>query len=245
MTDWSQLSHAYGPADDIPDLLDRIASERDAELWNDLWSAICHQGSVYSASFAALPWLAATAECGDRDQESRAVLLAGAIVAGAGEPDGAGKVRTERAEAIASVLAAVNRLLRSSTEPTEYAYLLEAMLSLEGGVAWSEDLAAGIVNEEYQIDCPGCGADVFIAFGEYGYFSSNSDYVLSGRPTETRPLRPAAPADLDALGRRLHGLALADGHPGVAHALTYVFGHATCPACEAGYAVADRVAAGW
>ncbi|WP_445277460.1 hypothetical protein [Streptomyces sp. DSM 41033] len=79
MTDWSQLSHAYGSAEDIPALLDQIASEPSPERWNDLWSALCHQGSVYSASFAALPWLADVANGDDREQAVSALNLAGAI----------------------------------------------------------------------------------------------------------------------------------------------------------------------
>lgn len=77
MTDWSQLSHAYGSAEDIPALLDRIASEPNAERWSNLWSALCHQGSVYSASFAALPWLADVAGSDDREQAVSALNLAG------------------------------------------------------------------------------------------------------------------------------------------------------------------------
>ena len=45
---------------------------------------------------------------------------------------------------------------------------------------------------------------------------------------ETFPLHPADPRALEGLGRRLHDLALADGHEDVAHALTYAFGEATC-----------------
>jgi hypothetical protein len=61
-TDWSKLTHAYGNASDIPGLI--VAVERDPtpkqsydiEPWFSLWSALCHQGSVYSASFAAVPY---------------------------------------------------------------------------------------------------------------------------------------------------------------------------------------------
>ena len=57
---WGELRHAYGEAADIPPLLQAI--ERDPSTsdtregpWFDLWSALCHQGDVYSASFAAVP----------------------------------------------------------------------------------------------------------------------------------------------------------------------------------------------
>ncbi|MFF2348460.1 hypothetical protein ACFVVL_01645 [Kitasatospora sp. NPDC058115] len=242
MTDWSRLSHAYGPADDIPELLDRIASAPTDELWGDLWSALCHQGSVYPASFAALPWLAGRAGCGDREQEVNALLLAGAIMAGDRQAHGAGDVRTEFAATVATLLAAVNRQLRAATDPTDYVYLLEAMLGLEGVPGWSEELARGIVDEEYQIACPGCGTDLFVALGERGFFSAAEDYALSGEGVETRPLRPAAPAGLDGIGRRLHELASADGRCEVAGVLTYVFGRAGCPVCEADFVLAEAIA---
>jgi hypothetical protein len=56
---WSELEHAYGAASDIPALLRQLAtlpsSEDDSEPWFTLWSALAHQGDVYSASFAAVP----------------------------------------------------------------------------------------------------------------------------------------------------------------------------------------------
>lgn len=57
---WAQLSHAYGPAADIPVLLQKLAdfpanNDHRDEPWYTLWSSLCHQGDVYSASFAAVP----------------------------------------------------------------------------------------------------------------------------------------------------------------------------------------------
>jgi hypothetical protein len=56
---WSELQHAYGPASDIPPLLDQLSglptSEDNSEPWFTLWSALAHQGNVYPASFAAVP----------------------------------------------------------------------------------------------------------------------------------------------------------------------------------------------
>jgi len=56
---WAELRHAYGNASDIPELLTRLrelpTSEGQAEPWFTLWSALAHQGDVYSASFAAVP----------------------------------------------------------------------------------------------------------------------------------------------------------------------------------------------
>ena len=56
---WSELCHAYGGAGDIPALLRQLedlpTSENDKEPWFSIWSALAHQGDVYSASFAAVP----------------------------------------------------------------------------------------------------------------------------------------------------------------------------------------------
>lgn len=60
---WASLSHAYGPADDIPDLLVRAEGDFRPGYpdgpWAELWSALCHQGDTYGASYAALPHLVA------------------------------------------------------------------------------------------------------------------------------------------------------------------------------------------
>ncbi|MFC8175692.1 hypothetical protein [Streptomyces sp. NPDC057325] len=245
MTDWAQLSHAYGSAEDIPVLLDQIASEPSPERWNDLWSALCHQGSVYSASFAALPWLADVAGRDDREQAVSALNLAGAILAGSDQPHGAGDVRAQHAAEVETLLVVVNEHLRTSSDRNEYVYLLESMLSFEGVVGWGEDLAWGLVNEEYEVSCPGCEANLFIVIGERGFFSTSGDYALSEDDVETTPLRPASPAAMDGIGRRLRDIALADGHQDVASAMTYVFGDATCPDCETGFSVADQVSADW
>jgi len=56
---WSELEHAYGNASDIPRLLKQLSTlpsaSGEAEPWFSLWSALAHQGDVYSASFAAVP----------------------------------------------------------------------------------------------------------------------------------------------------------------------------------------------
>jgi len=59
---WSQYNHAYGPAADLPALLRRAPLDfqpghHDGSTWFDLWSALCHQGDPYTASYAAVPHL--------------------------------------------------------------------------------------------------------------------------------------------------------------------------------------------
>src|SRR5512143_3932378 len=63
---WATLTHAYGPAADIPPLLakareDTGSGSEPGSTWFDLWSALCHQGDTYTASYAAVPHLLALA----------------------------------------------------------------------------------------------------------------------------------------------------------------------------------------
>lgn len=59
--EWSRLSHAYGPATDTPQLLAQLAgstapqTDYESEPWFSIWSSLCHQGDVFSASYAAVP----------------------------------------------------------------------------------------------------------------------------------------------------------------------------------------------
>lgn len=57
---WADLNHAYGSAADTPgallELLSEDAGAREGAL-DHLWNSICHQGSVYEASCAAVPYL--------------------------------------------------------------------------------------------------------------------------------------------------------------------------------------------
>jgi hypothetical protein len=61
--EWFELQDAYGSAQNIPSLLSAVETDpspkRDGEEgpWFSLWSALYHQDTVYSASFAAVPHL--------------------------------------------------------------------------------------------------------------------------------------------------------------------------------------------
>ncbi|WP_201300721.1 HEAT repeat domain-containing protein [Streptomyces sp. HF10] len=58
--DWSALTHAYGPADDVPGLLRALCSpdeEQRHQALGALYGNIFHQGSRYPATAAAVPFL--------------------------------------------------------------------------------------------------------------------------------------------------------------------------------------------
>ncbi len=56
--DWGQWEHAYGPATDVPGLLQELLEEESAEdAQYELYGNIIHQGTVYPATKHAIPWL--------------------------------------------------------------------------------------------------------------------------------------------------------------------------------------------
>ncbi|MGW3043361.1 HEAT repeat domain-containing protein [Kitasatospora sp. NPDC001159] len=76
---WASVSHAYGPAEDLPDLLRALAEGGgDAEeAISELYSCILHQGTVYSASVDAVPYLARIAAAAEHGAAEILCLLGG------------------------------------------------------------------------------------------------------------------------------------------------------------------------
>ncbi|MET7454630.1 hypothetical protein ABZT03_22615 [Streptomyces sp. NPDC005574] len=242
-TGWSELTHAYGSAEDIPLLFARLGGSEDDAVWAELWGALCHQGSVYDASWAAIPLLTDIARGRTPGDPVQAVAMAGAVMS---DPDPA--CRERYAREIGELLVAARELLTlPDQEPSVFVHLQMAVLAFEGDSVWAEALE-GVNSEEYELECPGCEAGLFVAFGSYGTFVSSGDYVTAAgaEPTEGRAeLSPADPARLEGIGARLHQEAVRAGQPAVARALTQVFGTGRCPSCEREFAVGDEVERQW
>ncbi|MFG2986450.1 hypothetical protein ACGFYQ_35265 [Streptomyces sp. NPDC048258] len=74
---WLASSHAYGSAEDIPDLLRALTgTDADAadEALSDLYGSVLHQGTVYAASAEAVPFLARIAAVGHRTADVLGLL---------------------------------------------------------------------------------------------------------------------------------------------------------------------------
>lgn len=76
---WATLGHAYGSADDVPDLLRAAASEdqeRREEAVHELFGTVWHQGTVYSATPHTVPFIAELAADGPGHRGDMLQLLA-------------------------------------------------------------------------------------------------------------------------------------------------------------------------
>ncbi len=78
---WGDLSHAYGPAGDLPPVLENVASARGRQLNHaieELCSRVLHQGTIYSASPPTVHFLIEALRNGD---EKKKEYLYGLLVA--------------------------------------------------------------------------------------------------------------------------------------------------------------------
>ncbi|MGQ5639463.1 MULTISPECIES: hypothetical protein [unclassified Streptomyces] len=247
MTDWSQLHHAYGTAEDVPGLLDAVSPAANDSGWTELWSRLCHQGTVYSASHAALPTLREMARRWSPTDRKMPILLAGAIAAGTDQPYGEQDPHVVYASEMCDLVQLTEEALGDPAlgdDPGTYVYLLAALISFEGVKIWGEQLD-GLNDGEYEVPCPSCSAENFIAFGEYGCFSTTDGMYMNETAVKKVPLRPADASTLEGLAQRLHRRALADGQTAVAHKLTYVFGEAQCTECGEVFSVAEAITHRW
>ena len=78
---WRELTQAHGTAEDIPRLLDALATTDDVqgrtELWFGLWATLCPNGRLHDAAYAAVPHvLAITREMGAAERGAAMHLAA-------------------------------------------------------------------------------------------------------------------------------------------------------------------------
>ena len=244
MTDWAKLRHAYGSASDIPPLLEQLSPDPEAPVWDELWGRICHQGSVYSASFPVLPYLADAAEKWPIAARVMPLALAAAIVIGGGavdlhdEPKGAAFSETiERLRRIAFDSFPAVGLSRD-----DFIYLLQSTLALCGDTLWGENLDR-LAGGEFEGECPSCNSNLYLVIGEDGFFATCEEYVWNPQAPR-RPIEPAEPSTLTGTGtgRWLHDRAVAGGHPDLAFWICHVFGITVCPVCDNRFVVSEAIA---
>ncbi|WOX25111.1 hypothetical protein [Streptomyces solicathayae] len=220
------------PSDDLAATFARMGGPDEEKIWSALFDDICHQGSVYDDSFLALPFLAAIAKGDAPGDVHQAVSMAGLIVSAADEG------HTERyADEIAALRPVGRRLLTTATGHYDFVDMFQCVLAFEGERLWSQSRLEGLVECEYEVECPSCWSELLLSFDDDG----DADYAEAGR--NRTPLRPADPRNLGPIPARLRLAAAEARLTNVARGVTFLFGTADCPDCEAAFAVSEQVAA--
>lgn len=240
MTNWSKLQHAYGSAADLPAFLGALSPNAEDPVWNEVWGRVCHQGTVYSASAPVLPYLLPAAREWPPAARVMPLSLAGAIAI---SPNVLGN---HDLQPYRSTIEELHRLATETTasiglSSTDFIYLLQAVLALEGDLLWGQHLHR-LASGEFEGKCTSCGIGLLVGVGQYGSFVASEDWV--NKPTAPRnPLQPSRVEDLDETARRLHNYALAASQEEVAQWVPYIFGVGACPACGKSFEVAKAIAA--
>lgn len=171
---WRELTHAYGGAADIPALLRQLPTApvkspaEQREPWFSLWSALCHQSDVYPASFAAVPYIIASAH--DRQPAERAeyLILAGTIESMRHKPSApapSAELEPAYSKALQQAVPLTLEALQVESDPSRLQGLLAALAAFRG----FPELGAAIADLERQVSWPSCEA-TFSAPG-YEYFA--------------------------------------------------------------------------
>lgn len=157
---WGELKQAYGSAEDIPRLLahlDRADERERRELWFGLWSTLCRDGEVYSASYAAVPHLVAFAGRQHAAGGAEALHLLGAIEVGRlseGAPSLPEDLSTGYRGAIDAVPGLIAGWIDERWEP-DTVQVLAAVLAIAKG---HPRFGAAALLLDAVVGCPVCGA---------------------------------------------------------------------------------------
>jgi len=226
MTNWHALQDAYGSAEAVEGLLERCDTEQ-RDVWDELWSRLCHQGTVYSASYAALPRLAELARRRDPSGFVEPLFLAASIVASTDASAVEVDVRAHYADAILELHDVAERLVQVAGDDTDFVYRVQALIATEDGGMWGSRLEA-LVDQELEVVCRNCGEQLLISLetspSEVRAFDDASVGVTS--------MFAADPVKLTGSEARAYGLATAQGRRNLAEQMLEVFGAFECPLCR-------------
>ncbi|MEI7056376.1 hypothetical protein WBG06_11210 [Nocardioides sp. CCNWLW239] len=236
MTEWAGLRDAYGSAEQVPAILEaaELSGTEFGPAWDAAWSHLCHQGTVYSASYAAIPLLADMCSRQPVRGFIPGLQLAGSILASVDGPTNPVAVRDAYAPEISVLHAVAEASLGMSEDDTEFIYGLETLAALEDLGVWQRTLsycAAG----EAPLECRACGTELLLRFDD------GSPRITSWNTEDgERDVKGAEPA-AGSPEARLLDLAQVHGREAVARDLRLFFGTSTCPACAAGLKIADSL----
>ena len=238
---WSDLNHAYGVASDIPQWLNDLKSG-DAAI-SDAWDNLCHQFTVYSATFATVPHILLYAKTATAEELFESLVFIGTVHARR-QPKEIDATPSDILEWYdRSVLTAANlaleRFLNGKLDDTNAIYLLEAVAGLQG-CSGPGRILSGFADGEFTIECPGCKFELYVwPETSGGFFAASSDPVFNpeSKRTDVAPASPPPAWDGKSFECSeafiwLSEISIRAGYPKLASSLRYLYGNITCPECS-------------
>ena len=229
MIDWGKLSHAYGSAEDLPEILADLETDyRNCPAWQELISRVCHQGTTYSASPYVLPHLLELAAAWNGEARVMPLFLASSIVSSQQFKIDGFEQDLEDLHFLAE------EMLRSDEiDALHRVYVVSATLTLGGDRLWGQ-IIEGLNDQEFYGTCPPCGSAITFTIGTQGHYTSlNYDRVA------TLPIMSAE--NLNARGQWLYDVFNDSHNRQQAEQIRYLFGTTPCPQCRQTIRVAEAV----
>jgi hypothetical protein len=199
----------------------------DRAVWDELWSRLCHQGTVYTASYAALPRLAELAARQGPSDFVEPLFLATCIVASTDGPEEPAVVRARYAETIRALHDVAKRLVLFAADDADFIYRAQAVLATESDSVWATRLEA-LASQELEFACPGCDEQLVMGLESSPALVKQFDDASMGVTT----VAPSDPGRLAGSEARAYKVATTHRRPQVAKQLLDLFGIFECPACH-------------
>ncbi|HAI47066.1 MAG TPA: hypothetical protein DCM50_10270 [Stenotrophomonas sp.] len=239
MPDWNALDDAYGSAETVGAMLEELGAGSGEVDWEVLWSHLCHQSTVYSASLQALPYLLRAALKAVPAQRIEPLVLAGAIVSHA---DGV-PVQVPGHPQLLSLLQdctaqTLRELARDDLSEASFLHLLQARLAFGGERVWSRALA-GVLEGELSGVCPACQVDLYIGIDPPQAFVTHQEWI-GGGAVRTAAIEAGAGDPASESERWL--LEMARAHrAGFIATLALLLGTSRCTRCETAFELREAV----
>jgi len=235
MPNWRALKHAYGSAEDIPEIISSLTPDPTSQAWDDLWSRVCHQGTTYSVSPAVLPFLLTIASNWRTTDLAMPLALAGAIVAA---PQTILEGHEQTVEGLRALALDTVRSPELSRE--DRIYVMQSVLAFQGDRLWGRVLDH-LVDGEFAALCPACRKDLYLVVGKHGSFVTLDDWVRepSAVRTEIKSLETGA---LTGQGKWLYAISVQSNDSELSHWVRCLFGTSKCPACGKPFDLPDAIA---
>jgi hypothetical protein len=232
---WRELKHAYGSAEDIPEIISALTPDPKSPAWDKLWSRVCHQGTTYSASPAILPFLLSIASKWNTTDRAMPLALAGSIVAA---PQTILHGYEETVEGLRTV--ALDTVNNSGLSREERVYVMQSVLAFQGDRLWGRVLDR-LIDGEFLGLCRGCRKNLYLVIGKHGMFVTSADWVreLSVVKVEVKPLDADS---LGGVGKWLYTVFMQGNDLELADWVRYLFGSSNCPECGKLFALPDAIA---
>jgi hypothetical protein len=153
---WEELRDAYGDGSEVAAALVELQEPAlDSEFWSDLYSRICHQYTVYTSTYAAVPHLVEYARALPAEKRLDSLLLVGLAHACSfidDAPDMPSDLRFAYNAAIKSAAPLLRECLGIPLTESQFRYVQSALAALQGFI----DLAFVIEALDTCFTCPSC-----------------------------------------------------------------------------------------